>query len=120
MPSVEENRATWDRAYEWPLAGDEWSAAWGDTDAQWRSTLLPRVQPFLPAETILEIAPGHGRWSQYLVRLCDHYVGVDLSEAAIESCRKRFAAAPHAQFHTNDGRSLDAVGDESIDLAFSF
>ena len=120
VPSVDENRQAWDGYYTWPLAGDEWSAAWGDTRTEWRATVLPRIQPFLPARTLLEIAPGFGRWTEFLLPLSERYVGVDLSEAGVEACRKRFADVPHAEFHVNDGRSLDAVPDGSVDLAFSF
>jgi hypothetical protein len=120
MPDVDANRSVWDGSYEWPEAGDEWSTAWGDTATEWHATLLPRVHAFLPAGTILEIAPGFGRWSHYLIPQCDRYVGVDLAAASVEACRKRFAGAEHAEFHVNDGRSLDAVADTSVDLAFSF
>ncbi|MEK6280890.1 MAG: hypothetical protein AABN95_11100 [Acidobacteriota bacterium] len=27
---------------------------------------LPRIHPFIPVGTILEIAPGYGRWTHYL------------------------------------------------------
>src|SRR4051812_18318564 len=120
MPDVEANLRQWDSEYSWPDQGDEWSAAWGGVDAQWHSTLLPRVGTFLPAATILEIAPGFGRWTNYLLGACDRYVGVDLSPASIEACRERFAGVGHAEFHVNDGRSLDVVGDASVDFAFSF
>jgi ubiquinone/menaquinone biosynthesis C-methylase UbiE len=120
MPDVDANLRQWGNDYAWPEAGDEWSAAWGGPDAQWHFTLLPRVRPFLPAGTILEIAPGYGRWTKYLVDNCDSYVGVDLSPASIDACRTRFADTAHAEFHVNDGRSLSAVHDSSADFAFSF
>ena len=41
-------------------------------------------------------------------------------EDCVAACRTRFAEAPHVEFHTNDGKSLDVVDDRSIDLAFSF
>lgn len=120
MPDVEANRREWDGDYAWPNGGDEWSVGWGGADAQWHSTLKPRLRRFLPAAAILEIAPGYGRWTRYLVDCCDRYVGVDLSSRAIEACRRRFADVDHAQFHVNDGSSLTGVDDASIDLAFSF
>lgn len=120
MPDVDQNRAQWDGSYDWPQAGDEWSAPWGGTITQWRATLLPRLQSFLPAESILEIAPGYGRWTPFLLEACKRYVGVDIAAGGIEACRRRFADAPHAEFHVNDGRSLDVVEDGSVDLAFSF
>jgi ubiquinone/menaquinone biosynthesis C-methylase UbiE len=120
MPDVDANLRQWGNDYAWPEAGDEWSAAWGGPDAQWHFTLLPRVRPFLPAGTILEIAPGYGRWTKYLVNACERYIGFDLSPASIAACRTRFADTAHAEFHVNDGRSLSAAEDSSVDFAFSF
>ena len=93
---------------------------WGGPDYQWFGSLLPRVRQFLPADTILEIGPGHGRWTRYLLRHCDRMIGVDLSAEHVDVCRKRFADAPGASFHENDGLSLDAAPDGEVDFAFSF
>ena len=49
MPSVEDNRKVWGGTYDWPNSGDEWSAPWGGTEAQWHAVILPRLEPFLPA-----------------------------------------------------------------------
>ncbi|HEX8643920.1 MAG TPA: class I SAM-dependent methyltransferase [Allosphingosinicella sp.] len=118
MPTIEENVAEFGEA--WSESGDEWSGAWGDAETQWHATLLPRVRHFLPAGRILEIAPGHGRWSQFLIPEADEFVGVDLNEACIAACRRRFREAAYARFETNDGSSLAAVADNSVDFAFSF
>lgn len=120
MPDVGENQRIWDGSYDWPEAGDEWSAAWGDATTQWNATVFPRLQPLLPAKRVLEIGPGHGRWARFLLPLCESYVGIDLSTSAVEACRQRFAGDPRARFATNDGRSLDAAEEGSVDLAFSF
>ncbi len=81
MPSLDWNRAVWKRDYSWPKQGDEWSASWGGADMQWHRTILPRIHAFLPADTILEIAPGFGRWTQYLKDRCHRLVVVDLFAA---------------------------------------
>ena len=120
MPDVDWNTQTWARDYDWSAEGDEWSAEWGGAQMQWFGTLLPRISSFVPAETVLEIAPGYGRWTQFLRGLCGRLVGVDLSERCIESCRERFAGDDRAEFHVNDGRSLPTVADGSVDFAFSF
>ena len=120
MPSVEENLVVWDQSYDWPQGGDEWSAGWGGSEAKWFGTIFPRVHRFLPASTILEIAPGFGRWTRYLKDLCESLVLVDLSAKCIEACKERFAASSHIAYHVNDGRSLDMIADESIDFVFSF
>jgi SAM-dependent methyltransferase len=119
MADVEKNSEVW-RTWNWSSRGDEWSAWWGDTPALWFGALLPRIHGFLPAGTVLEIAPGFGRWTQYLKDLCERLVIVDLTERCIEHCRERFADATNIDYHLNDGRSLAMVEDGSIDLAFSF
>lgn len=120
MPSIEQNRTAWDVEYCWPEHGDEWSADWGGAEAQWFETLLPRIHPFLPAGTILEIAPGHGRWTQFLKDYCTRLVIVDLGAHCIDACKRRFAGSSHIAYHVNDGRSLGMLPDRSVDFAFSF
>jgi SAM-dependent methyltransferase len=86
----------------------------------WHGVLMPRIHAFVPTGTVLEIAPGFGRWTQYLKDLCQRLVIVDLTERCIDHCRRRFADAHTIEYHVNDGRSLDMVEDGSIDFAFSF
>lgn len=119
MPTIEENKQTWN-AYAWSKNGDEWSRDFGGTEALWFFVLYPRIHRFLPASTILEIAPGFGRWTQFLKTHCRSLIAVDLSEKCIQHCKRRFASETHIQFHLNDGTSLAAVRDDSIDFAFSF
>lgn len=120
MPTIEENLNTWNRICQWPQHGDEWSEAWGTSAAQWYFTLLPRIRDFLPADTILEIGPGHGRWSQFLKTVCTRLILVDLSDTCIEACKKRFGSDNHIAYHTNDGVSLAMIPDRSVDFVFSF
>lgn len=120
MPSVAENKQWWDAGYPWQQGGDEWSRAWGGVDMHWHAAILPRIHTFVPAASILEIAPGYGRWTQYLKDLCDHLIVVDLSENAIAHCRQRFADSTNITYHVNDGTSLEIAPDASVDFVFSF
>jgi SAM-dependent methyltransferase len=120
MPDLDWNLSKWELEYDWPEAGEEWSEAWGGSEAQWFGALFPRLHRFFPARRILEIAPGFGRWSKFLIAGCDEFIGLDMAPKCIESCRVRFADAMHARFFTNDGSSLAAAEDRSIDLVFSF
>jgi SAM-dependent methyltransferase len=120
MNDVEQNLALWNGTWDWSAEGDEWSAWWGGTRALWFGALLPRIHAFVPTGTILEIAPGFGRWTQYLKDLGERLVIVDLAVRCIDHCRERFADATNIEYHVNDGRSLEMVPDGSIDLVFSF
>lgn len=120
MPTLSQNLTVWGSTYDWSHRGDEWSGAWGGVSYQWWTTLFPRLQGYVPAGRILEIAPGYGRWTHFLKDLCDELLIVDIAEAAIDHCRERFADESHIDFHVNDGTSLRMAADSSIDLVFSF
>jgi ubiquinone/menaquinone biosynthesis C-methylase UbiE len=120
VPSIEENLDYFDRRYDWPKQGDEWSSDFGGTDALWWFTIFPRISPFLPARRILEIGPGHGRWTVHLLSSCQSLVLVDLSPACIEQCKARFAGASNITYHVTDGKSLGMLPSNSVDFVFSF
>lgn len=119
MPTIEENRERW-LIYNWSEEGDEWSAEWGGTPYLWYGTIFPRIQAFFPAGSILEIAPGYGRCTQYLLSLCRELTVVDLAEKCINACRERFKTSPYIKYFVNDGKSLDMINNNSIDFVFSW
>jgi SAM-dependent methyltransferase len=120
MATIEENKTTWDGNYNWENRGDEWSKAWGGPFMQWYGTIFPRIKAHVPTSTILEIACGYGRWTNYLKDLCNHLTVIDLSEECITACKQRFSSFSHLEYHVNDGKSLQMIPDGSIDFVFSF
>ncbi len=106
--------------YDWKQQGEEWSEPWGSSAAQWYGAIFPRIHCCLPTGTILEIAPGFGRWTHYLRHYCEHLSIVDPAERQIEACRQRFAGDSRLSYHVNDGCSLTMIPDRSIDFIFSF
>lgn len=120
MPSVRENIKMWGASGNWREAGAGWSEPWGSPDKQWYGAIFPRIAPFLPVQTILEIAPGFGRWTHFLRNHCERLIGVDLNENCIRTCKDRFGGDESLEFHVNNGVSLGMVADESVDFAFSF
>jgi SAM-dependent methyltransferase len=120
MPTIEDNRSFWGDTSHWAQCGDEWSKPWGGPCMQWYGSILPRISAFVPTDTILEIAPGYGRWTAFLKDLCKRLIIVDLSESCIERCKQRFADCSHISYFVNDGKSLEMVGDGGVDFVFSF
>jgi hypothetical protein len=120
MPTIEDNRSRWNYEYDWPSDGDEWSTPWGGAWSQWHFAILPRIRAFVPVRTILEIAPGRGRWTQFLAALCERLIVVDLSERCLKFCEQSFSHYSHIEYHVNDGMSLAMVENNSIDFVFSF
>jgi ubiquinone/menaquinone biosynthesis C-methylase UbiE len=120
VPTIEANRREWDGRYNWLNRGDEWSAGWGGPFMQWYGTIFPRIKAHVPTNSILEIACGFGRWTQYLKDLCKHLTVIDLSEECIQACKQRFSEFSHIEYHVNDGTSLEMIPDASVDFVFSF
>lgn len=106
--------------YDWKDAGEEWSQGWGGSVAQWFGAILPRIRSSLPAVTMLEIAPGFGRWTYYLKEYCQHLYVIDSAEECIEACRERFKGDSRLSYYVNDGVSLSMLPEASIDFVFSF
>ncbi|MEQ6122339.1 class I SAM-dependent methyltransferase [Reichenbachiella sp. MALMAid0571] len=120
MPSVEFNLSNWNQKYSWEKGGEEWSSPWGGSYMQWLTCILPRINQYLPVRSMLEIACGHGRWTEFLINHTDKLIGVDLSPSCIEICNERFSEIDQAKFMVNDGKSLEMIPDNSIDFVFSF
>jgi SAM-dependent methyltransferase len=125
MPSVDWNHEVWGSEHKWDSSGDEWSgmaAYCGQPYPEWKAALVENfLLPDLgPARDVLEVAPGHGRWSSLMVGAVHSLTLVDLSQSCIDACRERFADASNVTYIVNDGTSLSGVPDESLDFIWSF
>jgi predicted TPR repeat methyltransferase len=113
-------RDVWGRAANWLNHGEEWSVPWKNSRVQWLITVYPRIAHLLPAATILEIAPGHGRFTHFVKDYCERLIGVDVTPNCVEICKQRFDGDLRLEFHIGDGFTLPMVADRSIDLVFSY
>ncbi|QSR88130.1 class I SAM-dependent methyltransferase [Methylacidiphilum caldifontis] len=123
--SVSNNKRVWDKEYSWPEDGEEWNGqakVCGVPYELWKQSIIDTF--FLPHITnnsvVLEIAPGHGRWTCHLSKLCKKLVVVDLSPNCIEYCKRRFSGCNNILYYVNDGLSLGMLEDQSIDFIWSF
>ncbi len=123
--SVAENLNLWNQEHAWLEHGDEWK---GQADScgvpypEWKASVVDRlITPYAkPGSTILELAPGHGRWTEALSSLAGRLILVDLSPGCIEECRRRFEGRDRLETYVNDGRSLPPGLDCQVDLVWSF
>jgi len=121
MPSLDENRKQWSSAEGWKAAGEEgWSDPWGNAESLWHFVILPRIHAFLPAARVVEIAPGHGRWTQYLKEHSEFLTVVDFAPHCIEFCKQRFGSDSNISYVVNAGNNLPGIGDQSVDFVFTF
>lgn len=119
MPGVVENHRKWSE-HNWEHGGHRWSPGGTATGTamMWARTVRPRLMDALPTGVVLEIAPGHGRWTTWLLAESARLIGVDITPQCVDICRERFSAGT-AEFFVNDGASLPMVASHAIDFAFS-
>lgn len=118
--NVAKNLRRWDKDHAWPKHGDEWNrqaAACGiDYDA-WKQSMVAHLIAPYAGPSVLEIAPGHGRWTEHLIPRFGRVVAVDLSPSCIEYCRQRFTGAANVDYFVTDGTTLPDV---AVDFVWSF
>lgn len=116
MNSPAMNRAIWN-SWDWSAKGEEWSPS-----PEWKASVIARImRPNIPkGGTVLEIGPGGGRWTEELAAGAKHLTGIDISEAAVENCRRRFAGLGNVSFSVGSGTDLAGVADASMDAVWSF
>jgi ubiquinone/menaquinone biosynthesis C-methylase UbiE len=68
----------------------------------------------------VEIAPGHGRWTEQLLDVAKTVDVADINASCLDSCRERFLRHDNIAYHLTDGRSLDFAAPSSIDFLWSF
>jgi ubiquinone/menaquinone biosynthesis C-methylase UbiE len=85
-------------------------------------TILNELRPRLGQARMLDIGVGAGRTTMHFAPLVREYVGIDVSPAMIEACRKRLSQdSPAASFEVADVRDLRDFEDSSFDVVlFSF
>ncbi|MBT4166183.1 class I SAM-dependent methyltransferase [archaeon] len=120
MPSLEKNKIVWGEEYDWSKKGEEWSQPWGNSKYMWLGTILPRISDLLPTKHILEIAPGYGRVTQYLIPFCEKLSIVDLNKNCIDFCKKRFNSNSNIHYFQNDGKTLKDIENNSVDFLISW
>jgi SAM-dependent methyltransferase len=116
MNSAALNKAIWE-AWDWSGSGDEWTAS-----NEWKESLVRCVLERHVANNarILEIGPGAGRWTEYLLRRARSYIGIDISSTCVEHCAQQFRNVSAAKFVVGSGSDLRGIGDASIDVIWSF
>lgn len=103
------------------MDSDPYGMEWGDPDV---SPPLRYVRDhFLrshisPETTVLEIGPGGGRWTRYLLEAKLVYA-VDYHEELLEELRKTVRSG-NVRFIRNNGTDFPGVPAASVDFVFSF
>ena len=115
--NIEEQRL-WNSDSMWKEGGHEWSKSFGTTENLWNNHIFEDIKEFR-GKKILEIAPGHGRITQFLSILASELLVVDLNENCIKKTKEKLGHHVLGYF-VNNGNDLPKIRDNSQDLVFSF
>jgi len=119
LPGVNSNSANkhiWEN-WNWAAGGEEWTLS-----PEWKGSVVKTFMDknFANRSAILEIGPGAGRWTEYLLKRCDHLIGIDISEASVHECERRFHKYHNARFEVGNGDNLSSIASSSVDAVWSF
>jgi ubiquinone/menaquinone biosynthesis C-methylase UbiE len=125
MPTTAQNYQVWDQGHSWRLDGDEWhdqADFCGQPYDAWKRSLFEEFMARYITNTshVLEIGPGHGRWTKLYVDSVGHVSLVDLSPSCIEHCKNVFNSFGHVDYFVNNGTTLKVIGDETMDFIWSY
>jgi ubiquinone/menaquinone biosynthesis C-methylase UbiE len=124
LSNVKNNLQLWDHDYDWAADGDEWeyqADRSGLPYSEWKSSLVSHlIEPYARGADVIEIAPGHGRWSEFIINMCRHVTLVDLGPKCLEYCRTRFAAHANVDYFLTTGTQLPYHAAGAIDFVFSY
>ncbi len=125
MPTIDQNYRVWDKDHSWRLDGDEWhdqADFCGQPYPLWKRALFEEfMRPYITnASHVLEIGPGHGRWTKLYVESVRKASLIDLSPSCIEHCQKLFSSFNHVDYFVNDGTTLRFIGDQTVDVVWSY
>jgi ubiquinone/menaquinone biosynthesis C-methylase UbiE len=125
LENVEQNLVKWDQNHPWSKDGDEWSGQakqCGVPYERWKASLIANmIAPFInPKAQVLEIAPGHGRWTEHLLAGSGHVTVVDISPTCLSYCRTRFQQAANIDYFLTTGHQLPRYIDDKIDFVWSY
>lgn len=138
MPSVEWNRRWGNKFAEFSRdnPGGLYGLQWGDPELRGLRYYARRflhhkppaplfkvvdkyIRPYLtPGTTVLEIGPGGGRWTRYLVS-AKKLILVDLNAEFFAGLKELFPKA-NLEFYQPQGCDLRGVPDDTVDFVFTF
>jgi ubiquinone/menaquinone biosynthesis C-methylase UbiE len=87
----------------------------------WRAeTIFRRLFDTLDLGTVLELACGHGRHSEYIAARCGSLILMDIHRENIDYCRQRLQSFGNIEYHVNNGYDFHPVASNSLTSIFCY
>jgi SAM-dependent methyltransferase len=114
--SVNQNKLTWNN-WNWNELGEEWTKS-----EEWKNKLVSEIIMKLITDnsSIIEIGPGGGRWSEFLLKKAVKLNLVDISEKCLELCEKRFGKNSNISYNLINDVKFNFAESNSTDVVFSY
>lgn len=135
MPDIAWNKSVWNKTYDWPAHGEEWTqqqaSFCGVPPEKWKESLARTfLIPYAKSNsTVIEIGPGHGRWTKLIAARVESLWLFDISRSCLDYCRKLLVNQANVIYVlSDDGKFLKGdqekggirVPDASVDFIWSF
>ena len=101
--------------------GDVYGVHWGDPEKQRGLSFVKEfyLQYHIDRLTnVVEIGPGGGRWTRYMLN-CNHIYAVDYHQELLDELKKNYDSK-NMIFVKNNGTDFPNIPDAEIDFIFSF
>jgi len=126
MPSIKWNKKMWTFGYkkflEDPGSYQFYGEKWGNPENKKNLKIIKAkfLTPFINENhTALEIGPGGGRWTVYLLKFKRLYL-LDLNNEFFPYLKKRFGDPQNVSYHQTNGTDFPNIPKNSVDFLFSF
>jgi SAM-dependent methyltransferase len=89
---------------------------------QWTNLIYPLIKD-MDFTTVLDLACGHGRNSEYLRTLTNELHLLDINQSCIDVCKERFGTEKNGTqffYHLTNGNDLSAIGDAQLTFVYSW
>ncbi len=122
--TVNLNREKWD-SYDWSEEGEEWTkdaSYMGWEPNEWKNKLINEMmyKYLKPGDVVLEIGPGAGRWTEYLLKKSKELILADISEKALDICEGKFQKEANIKFYCINDKGLSFLSNNSVDYIWSY
>lgn len=122
MPSIAWNKRAWPANFAtFDQMKDSWGYQWGDPHERQdlRHVIERFIRPYVNNEHVaLEIGPGAGRWTQFLIDFKTLYL-LDVNDCFFDLLKQKYPNESVICLRTN-GNDLPFIRDASVDFLFSF
>ena len=91
-------------------------------DMQWATVIYPIIKD-CDFTHVLELAPGHGRNTEKLIKVAGEISLVDVTESCITACKERFKnyrGRCKLNYFVNDGRTMPQIENGSVTFIYSW